>query len=629
LTQVCHIAANLPLYLSKWEALTTDSYVINIVKGLRIPFKSKPCQLIVPLNPKLSVSESNPIDDTIKKLLKTGAIIKSKSEPGQFISKIFTVAKPDGSRRPIINLKELNEFIECPHFKMENLKTATNLISENYFMAVIDLKDAYHSVSIDPKFRKYLKFQWNGQLYQYNCLPFGINVAPRVFTKLLKPVVANLRERGFISVIYLDDILIISSSICNCRTQIRETITLLNSLGFLINYEKSQLNPSTRVRYLGFLLNSEKMNVKLPDDKATKLKAKCELILRSRGTKIQAIAELAGSLTAACPGTTYGQLYTRQIEIEKSEALLKHNYRFESLVTLSSEALSDIEYWIENIFKFSKSIKFKNFRYVITTDASLTGWGAECNSLKSRGHWNYDEKKYRINELELLAIHYGLKTFIKETNVKVLCRTDNSTAMAYVNKFGGCRSTSAHYIAKNIWKWCEGREVIIQATYVNTKDNFIADALSRSQGDSSDFKLSLKVFHDLCHWFYEPIIDLFASYQTNQCKEYYSWYPDPHSIGVDAFTFKWNNKFYAFPPFCLISRTLQKIIADKCEGIVVVPCWYSQPWYPLYVKLAITDIKLIKADKSLLFDPYLNRPHPLAKTTSMLIAVLSGNHLSD
>lgn len=63
-------------------------------------------------------------------------------------------------------------------------------------MASIDLKDAYLSVTIWEGHQKYLRFVWNSQLYEFQCLPFGLCSSPRVFTKLLKPVLARLCHQG-------------------------------------------------------------------------------------------------------------------------------------------------------------------------------------------------------------------------------------------------------------------------------------------------------------------------------------------------------------------------------------------------------------------------------------------------
>ena len=61
-------------------------------------------------------------------------------------------------------------------------------------MASIELKDAYYSVPIAMAHRKFLRFRWKGQLYEYTCFPNDLAFAPNNFTKLLKPVYAKLQQ---------------------------------------------------------------------------------------------------------------------------------------------------------------------------------------------------------------------------------------------------------------------------------------------------------------------------------------------------------------------------------------------------------------------------------------------------
>ena len=61
-------------------------------------------------------------------------------------------------------------------------------------MTSIDLRDAYYSIPVSPTYRKYLKFIWRDQLYQFTCLPMGLSSSPRIFTKIMKPVFAHLRS---------------------------------------------------------------------------------------------------------------------------------------------------------------------------------------------------------------------------------------------------------------------------------------------------------------------------------------------------------------------------------------------------------------------------------------------------
>ena len=88
----------------------------------------------------------------------------------------------------VLNLKELNSFVEYEHFKMESLRSVTDMMTLNCYMASIDIKDAYYIVPIALENRKYLKFAWRDTLYQYTCLPNGLSSAPRIFTKIMKPV---------------------------------------------------------------------------------------------------------------------------------------------------------------------------------------------------------------------------------------------------------------------------------------------------------------------------------------------------------------------------------------------------------------------------------------------------------
>ncbi|GFO11366.1 transposon ty3-i Gag-Pol polyprotein [Plakobranchus ocellatus] len=115
----------------------------------------------------MSKEQRRNIDTEIENLLEKRVITKSKHEPDEFISGIFTREKPDGSHRMILNLKEFNKKVEYKKFKMETLKCALNLVTPQCWLASVDLVSAYYSVPIERSDRKYLKFLWRGRLYEY------------------------------------------------------------------------------------------------------------------------------------------------------------------------------------------------------------------------------------------------------------------------------------------------------------------------------------------------------------------------------------------------------------------------------------------------------------------------------
>lgn len=133
-------------------------------------------------------------------------------------------------------------------------------------------------------------------------------------------------------------------------------------------------------------------------------------------------------------------------------------------------------------------------------------------------------------------------------------------------------------ITRSLWEWCEQRGITVFASYINTKDNSDADQLSRKKFQDTEWELNNDAFKDVIRCFGSPQIDLFASRCNTKCPIYVSWKMDPEAQAVDAFTLSWKDcYFYAFPPFSLMTKVLQKIIHEKAEGIVVAPYWITHP----------------------------------------------------
>lgn len=102
---------------------------------------------------------------------------------GQFISNVFLKPKPNAKYHMILDPSILKGDLSYPHFKMENLQTALDLMTPGCFMASLGLADAFYSIPIEEGYRKFLRLRWEGQLLQYTCLPNGLAQAPRNFYK--------------------------------------------------------------------------------------------------------------------------------------------------------------------------------------------------------------------------------------------------------------------------------------------------------------------------------------------------------------------------------------------------------------------------------------------------------------
>lgn len=613
--------------------------MLNHLKGYSIPFHSKPYQNNIPgLFSPNSSKEKVDMNVVLKKLANMGAISLCKPCPNQFISKIFLVPKPDGTNRFILNLKQLNKFITAPHFKMEDYRTAASLIKQGDFLAKIDLRDAYLVLPVDKQDRKYLRFQHKGRidaktpnnynstsLYEFNALPFGLSSAPHIFTKVMKIVVAYLRERGYKSVVYLDDLLCIGSNYNSCLKNVKNTRSLLECLGFIINDEKSILTPSQSCHFLGYVFNSTDMTMKLPTEKRNYIEKSVNHLIKVDKCTIRELAHLIGVLIAACPAAEYGWVYTKLLERQKYLALFKNNDNYDAKIFLHSDAKLDLSWWASNIQKTSRSIRPVNFDLEIFTDASRTGWGGVCNGNRVNGAWKAEETKFHINYLELLAIFLALKSFLKnQSGLNILLRVDNKTAISYINRMGSIQFPHLNNLARVIWQWCENSSIWLFASYIKSSDNKEADKESRTFNPDTEWELNQQIFHTITLKLGFPDIDLFASRVNAKCKSYVSWQSDPEAENVDAFTLSWTNHFfYAFPPFSLILKCLQKIRNDDARGIMVLPYWPSQPWFPLMKEMLASELLFFGPDDNLLHSPFRSL-HPLRQQLTLVAGILSG-----
>lgn len=509
---------------------------------------------------------------------------------------------------------------------METLQSAISMMTKGCYMACIDLKDAYYSVPIHEDFKKYLKFSWENNLYEFTCLPNGLACAPRLFTKLLKPVLSTLRLSGFLSVAYIDDIYLQGDTEQSCKTNVETTLIMLRKLGFVVHPKKSNFNPCQEIKFLGFILNSERMTVSPSPNKAASIAECIKSLLAKTKPTIRNLAEVIGKIVAVFPGCQYGPLHYRKLEQQKIEALRAAKGDYDSLITISRETKVELLWWIDNIHKVSKPVLKTNPDTTLSSDASLSGWGAAYNGQSTGGRWSHDEATHHINVLELKAAYFALQTFFsKSENMHIRILIDNTTAVAYINNMGGSHSESCNDVANCIWSWGLQRNLWLSAAHLPGSQNIEADRASRIFDDNTEWKLHSDIFQMVTEKFFMPTIDLFASRINYQVSPYVAWHPDPGAQAIDAFTIDWGTEqFYAFPPFSLLGKVIQKIQNDKAHGILVVPYWPTQPWYPQMTKLLVTEPILLPKKKDTLTLPYnRNRVHPLHPKLQLLACHLS------
>ena len=141
----------------------------------------------------------------------------------------------------------------------------------------------------------YLTFIFLNIYYQFICLPQGLSSAPRIFTKVMRVVLAHLRFRGIRIAAWIDDTFIAAASRSLCQEHAFFTVRTFEELGFIPNKEKSQLTPVQKICHLGLIWDSVDFSVSVPLDKIVDIKSKCLTALSYR-VKLRFLSSILGSI---------------------------------------------------------------------------------------------------------------------------------------------------------------------------------------------------------------------------------------------------------------------------------------------------------------------------------------------
>ena len=134
---------------------------------------------------------------------------------------------------------------------METPESIRTSLIPGEWVSSIDLSDAYLHIPIHLHSRKYLRFCHRSQVFQFTSLPFGLAIAPQLFTMIVKEVKVMALSRGLRLHQYLDDWLIRSQSWEEALVNTQAVVDLTQSLGWIINQEKSELNPTQVFSFVG------------------------------------------------------------------------------------------------------------------------------------------------------------------------------------------------------------------------------------------------------------------------------------------------------------------------------------------------------------------------------------------
>ncbi|KAK3244803.1 hypothetical protein CYMTET_45600 [Cymbomonas tetramitiformis] len=370
----------------------------------------------------------------------------------------------------------VNDWIELQKDEFTTVKDAYALLRPGMYMVKVDLEEAYRSLPVASQYWAAQCFQWRGKRYMDTRSPFGNRALPGIFMRYTRAIVAWMQAQGVPCVGYLDDFFMVARTAAEAQEMMDLLIEFVTMLGFKT-----------------CTASIDEERVQQVTDKLREMRAEAA----TGPVRRRKLESLLGLLTF-CAQVVWGlSLYTRQ-----GFALVAATAG-RSRVTVSTGVMQDLKV-VERVIRLYNGRKVVLHKEDVhedafATDASLRkGMGGHCQpdyflvswedlaEMPQRDFYPFTSKaKSHINYLELFAVWWALALWAHRlSGWTLVVRIDNQCALTQVDKFWG----PVEYIPllRKIFYLCAQHDIRLRPKYISSKDNLLADLLSR---------LKLEEFH--------------------------------------------------------------------------------------------------------------------------------------
>lgn len=185
----------------------------------------------------------------VQELLYHGLIRKSYSP---FSAPALLVAKHDGSWRMVVDYKKLNNMTIKDNHPLPNMEQTIRRLGGNYrFFSKLDMKSGFWQIPIKEEDKHKTAFITTDGLYEWNVLAQGLKNSPPSFQRVMADILAPCRQ---FSLVYIDDIVVFSSSFEEHLNHLQQLLCILSTYNFQLNPPKCKLFHQ-KIDYLSHIIS--------------------------------------------------------------------------------------------------------------------------------------------------------------------------------------------------------------------------------------------------------------------------------------------------------------------------------------------------------------------------------------
>ncbi|GBP04513.1 Retrovirus-related Pol polyprotein from transposon 17.6 [Eumeta japonica] len=370
----------------------------------------------------------------IKEMEEQGIIRKSYS---RYASPLIVVPKKldnSGERkyRIVVDYRKLNEITIDDKFPLPNIDSILDKLGRAQYFTTLDLAKGYHQILIEEKDREKTAFVTPHGLYEFIRMPFGLKNAPATFQRLMNETLRDYINKT--CVVYLDDILIFSTSLTEHVKAVTDIFKALEKANLKIQIDKCNFMKK-ETEFLGHILTKDGIKPNL-----NKIKVIQEIALPKTEKQIKSFLGLTG--------------YYRKFVKDYAKVAQPMTKYLKKGVKINDKDPTYIEAFekLKSLISSHPILRYPDFnkKFTLTTDASNYAIGAV---LSQEGHpvcyisrtLNNHEKNYAATDKEFLAIIWSvnyLRPYLYGRKFKIL--TDHQPIKFLNSKYNGKDMSPRH-----------------------------------------------------------------------------------------------------------------------------------------------------------------------------------------
>jgi hypothetical protein len=489
------------------SAADLDQIQDDITTGVSLPLLSQPPPVIFSNTPAVNETASA-VRARLADYMDFGAVeeLPPDTTPPHGIQPLHVIIKEGKKPRLVIDLsRNLNQFLEYRHFTYSKVDDAVALASPGCWFGKLDLSNCFLSFPLHPDAIRFFYFRFDGRLYRFVRMPFGLSTAPLVCTQLLSVPAWEMQQRGCRFIRYLDDFLFIASSAEALRDILQTAQEVFASFGLLVNSDKTE-GPVQRISFLGIQIDSIEQTTACTPARVHELLQLLATLGSKSTVRRKDVESLIGKLSFAAQVLPGARPFMRHM-LDAIHPCAKRS----TPVRINECFREDVSFWLSNLTNWNGKQRWRAAQsapIVLATDASLSGfgfhivevpphidatrWPIELQTASGfygsyhQTHADLHASHRQIAWCELLAILAAARTYSSQLRDNyVLFLVDNSTDVAIVNR-QSTRSPRLGKLLRCLYKLALDFNFSIRAAHIAGVDNSLADFLSRPELHHND-----------------------------------------------------------------------------------------------------------------------------------------------